>query len=89
MKKMKQEAGAGDEMDVAEVKGFRGEVTDSEFNVEVIGRLLQEELGVRGAVDEEEIRYEVAELMELAGIGHGLLSPGLCEQVLGWLDALP
>ena len=30
-----------------------------------------------------------AELMELAGIGHGLLSPGLCEQVLGWLDALP
>ena len=30
-----------------------------------------------------------AELMELAGVGHGLLSPGLCEQVLGWLDALP
>ena len=30
-----------------------------------------------------------AELMELAGIGHGLLSPGLCEQVLDWLDALP
>ena len=30
-----------------------------------------------------------AELMELAGIGHGLLSPGLCEQVLGWLYALP
>ena len=30
-----------------------------------------------------------AELMESAGIGHGLLSPGLCEQVLGWLDALP
>ena len=30
-----------------------------------------------------------AELVELAGVGHGLLSPGLCEQVVGWLDALP
>ena len=30
-----------------------------------------------------------AELLELAGVGHGLLSPGLCEQVLGWLDGLP
>ena len=30
-----------------------------------------------------------ADLVELAGIGHGLLSPGLCEQVVAWLDALP
>ena len=39
----------------------------------------------------EALRQELpqAELMELVGVGHGLLSPGLCEQVLGWLDALP
>ena len=38
-----------------------------------------------------DLRQELpeAELLELAGVGHGLLSPGLCEQVLGWLDALP
>ena len=30
-----------------------------------------------------------ADLLELAGIGHGLLSPGLCDQVVDWLDALP
>lgn len=33
-------------------------------------------------------RLPQAQVLSLAGVGHGLLMPGLTDQVLGWLDSL-
>jgi hypothetical protein len=33
-------------------------------------------------------RLPQAQVLSLVGVGHGLLLPGLTEQVLGWLDNL-